>query len=80
MGGNPLNQTAFDSLAGRVAAAGEPFRGFFDPEGLALMLRDRGFRHIEDLDGSEINARYFVGRADGLRVAGSMAHLMSARG
>jgi methyltransferase (TIGR00027 family) len=75
-----LNQAAFDGLAGRVAAAGEPFRGFFDPEELALALRDRGFRHIEDLDAREINARYFIGRADGLRVAGSLAHLMSARG
>jgi len=75
-----LNQAAFDGLTGRVAAAGEPFRGFFDPEELALSLRDRGFRHIEDLDAREINARYFIGRADGLRVAGSLAHLMSARG
>jgi methyltransferase (TIGR00027 family) len=77
---NAFNQAAFDGLAGRVAAAGEPFRGFFDPEELALALREMGFRHIEDLDGREINARYFMGRADGLRVAGSLAHLVSAQG
>lgn len=77
---DPLNQAAFDGLAARVAVAGEPFRGFFDPDELALALRDREFHHIEDLGAREINARYFVGRADGLRVAGSLAHLISARG
>ena len=76
---DPPNQAAFDGLAGRVAAAGELFRGFFNPEELALALRKRGFCHIEDLDTGEINARYFIGRTDGLRVAGNLAHLMSAR-
>jgi methyltransferase (TIGR00027 family) len=72
------NQAAFDALAGRTAAAGERFCGFFDPEELVLALRRKGFRHIEDLDAGEINARYFMGRADGLRVAGTLARLMSA--
>lgn len=75
-----LNRMAFDALAARVAAAGEPFVGFFDPEKLAHELRTMGFQHIEDLGGTEINARYFSGRADGLCVRGEMAHLMCARG
>ena len=77
---NFFNRIAFDALASRVAAAGEPFVGFFDPEKLAHELRTMGFNQIEDLDGDQINARYFSGRADGLCVRGEMAHLMCARG
>ena len=70
---------AFDALAAHVAAAGEPFQLFFEPEQLAARLRAMGFRHIEDLDAAEINARYFSERADGLDVMGRTAHLISAR-
>ncbi len=75
----PLQQIAFDALATRVAAAGEPFQGFFDPKELAENLRSIGFRNLEDLDSAKINARYFKDRADGLRVGGDLAHLMCAR-
>lgn len=74
-----FHRMAFDALAARVAAAGEPFVGFFDPEALPRKLQQMGFKHIEDLNGDEINARYFSGRADGLRVGGGLAHLMCAR-
>jgi methyltransferase (TIGR00027 family) len=75
-----LNHLAFDALAARVAAAGEPFVGFFDPQDLSHKLRQMGFQHIEDLDGDAINARYFRGRKDGLRVRGGMGHFLCARG
>jgi methyltransferase (TIGR00027 family) len=75
-----FHRMAFDALAARVAAAGEPFVGFFDPETLSHELQLMGFKHIEDLDGDEINARYFSGRADGLRVGGGLARLLCARG
>ncbi len=75
---DPLQRAAFDALASRVARAGEPFQLFFDPGELAAMLRELGFRDIEDLDSAEIDRRYFGDRLDGLRVGG-LAHLMSAR-
>jgi methyltransferase (TIGR00027 family) len=75
-----VSRMAFDVLARRVAAAGEPFRGFFEPAELAGELRGMGFRHVEDLGGEQINKRYFAGRTDGLRVRGGMGRLMSARG
>jgi hypothetical protein len=37
-----------------------------------------GFRLLEDLGAAEINARYFTGRTDGLKVRGNLGHLMSA--
>ncbi len=73
-----LNRVAFDALSSRVAAAGEPFRGFFDPAELAQDLRRVGFREIEDLGTGEINSRYFRDRNDGLCVRGALARLLCA--
>jgi len=75
----PAVRAAFDAMAARVARAGEPFRLFFDPEELAMLLRACGFSWIEDLDAAAINGRYFDGRTDGLRLAEGLAHLVSAR-
>lgn len=75
-----FQRLAFDALSARVAAAGEPFVGFFDPVALRGELQQMGFKHIEDLGADEINARYFAGREDGLRVGGGLARLMCATG
>jgi methyltransferase (TIGR00027 family) len=69
---------AFDALAARVAAAGEPFQLFFDPAKLQEELKGLGFRCTEFLDGEQLNARYFYNRTDGLRVRGGLGHLMGA--
>jgi len=71
-----LERMALDALAKRVAAAGEPFHTLFDPEELAERLKQTGFRTVEDLGSDEINARYFQGRADGLRVMGNIGRLI----
>jgi methyltransferase (TIGR00027 family) len=73
----PYVRPLFDVLAARVAAAGEPFVSFFDPAQLAATMRGLGFGRAEAISGAELNARYFDGRIDGLRV-GSMACLMDA--
>jgi len=74
----PPQRAAFDALARRVAAAGEPWRTFFDPAGLEAELRALGFGQVEDTGPDALNARYFKDRTDGLRV-GSLTHLMYAR-
>jgi len=74
-----LGRLAFDALARRVASAGEPFQTFFDPQDLATELPRAGFCQLEDLDANAINSRYFKDRADGLKVRGSLGHLMSAK-
>jgi methyltransferase (TIGR00027 family) len=73
---SPPQQLALDALSARVARAGEPFRLFFDPAALAEDLSRFGFENIEDLNGDQINARYFAGRSDGLAVSGG-GHLLS---
>lgn len=73
-----LSRLALDALSARVAAAGEPFRTFFDPTALAVQLTRAGFRSIVDLDADALNARYFAGRTDGLRVMGGLGRLLGA--
>jgi methyltransferase (TIGR00027 family) len=65
----PEGRIAFDRLAERVAAAGEPFRLFFTPEDLEAELRRAGFQRVEQLDYGQINEIYFKDRADGLKLS-----------
>lgn len=68
---NERQRRIFDQVAGRVAALGEPFKTFFEPDELAQRLRQLGFSAIEDHDAATLNARYFANRRDGLRLAGA---------
>jgi methyltransferase (TIGR00027 family) len=75
---DPAHRPRLASLSRRVAAAGEPLRSFFEPQGLARDVAALGFSKGEDWDASALNARYFSERADGLRIAGR-AHSFHAR-
>jgi methyltransferase (TIGR00027 family) len=48
----------YESMAERVAAAGEPFRNFLDTEALHGRLRAMGLAVIEDLGPKQIAARF----------------------
>lgn len=72
-------RVAVEALAARVAAAGEPFRSFFEPRTLVEAVHGLGFREVRDVPPDELNATYFADRADGLRV-GSAAHILMALG
>jgi methyltransferase (TIGR00027 family) len=71
-----LERMMHDSLASRVEKAGEPFRLFFTPPGLAAELSR--FHALEDIGAVEINARYFAGRTDQLAIRGSAGRFLSA--
>jgi methyltransferase (TIGR00027 family) len=73
-----MGRIAMRAMMHRVAAAGEPFVTFFEPEALKARLTGMGFQGIEDLGADEINARYFSNRTDELRVIGRLGRLMSA--
>jgi methyltransferase (TIGR00027 family) len=66
---SPVGRTAFDALAGRVAATGEPFQLFFTPQTMQSELRGAGFHPIEQLNSDHLNEIYFKDRADGLRLS-----------
>lgn len=69
---------AFDALSESVARAGEPFRGFFEPEVLVNNLKRIGFHRVESPTTDHINALYFRNRLDGLRIRGRLGGLMCA--
>jgi methyltransferase (TIGR00027 family) len=64
----PLRRLAFDALAARVMKAGEPFRLFFTPDELDAEFRRAGFGRFEQHGPDELNALYFTGRSDGLKL------------
>ena len=66
---SPVGRKAFDALAARVAAAGEPFQLFFTPDQLEAEFARAGFHHVEQLDYEQLNERYFKDRADGLKLS-----------
>jgi methyltransferase (TIGR00027 family) len=66
---SPVGRTAFDRLAERVAAAGEPFQLFFTPETIEAELLRAGFHRIGQLDSDQLNDLYFKDRADGLKLS-----------
>jgi methyltransferase (TIGR00027 family) len=75
---NLVQRLALKALSDRVAAAGEPFRTFFEPSALMSELRPMGFGSFDDLGTEEINARYFRGRSDSLKARGGIGRLMMA--
>jgi methyltransferase (TIGR00027 family) len=75
----PLQRAAFETLAARVAAAGESFRGFFEPRALVAAMRAMGFREVRDMAPDELNATFLSSRVDGLRVGG-VGHILTAVG
>ena len=72
-----LEQLAHDSLAARVALAGEPFQLFFTPREIAAELE--AFFNLEDLGSDEINARYFPRPTHHLQTRGNAGRLLSAQ-
>ncbi|MGA2537204.1 MAG: SAM-dependent methyltransferase [Terracidiphilus sp.] len=64
----PLHRLALQALSDRVAAAGEPFKLLFTPDEVERELRDAGFKRIEQRNSKELNALYFDGRSDGLKL------------
>jgi O-methyltransferase involved in polyketide biosynthesis len=65
----PKRREIFNRLAGRVAAAGEPFQLFFTPEEVEAELRRAGFHRIEQADHEKLNGLYFQNRADELKLS-----------
>lgn len=76
---SPTEQLMLDSMASRVAQAGEPFQLFFRPQELARELEAAGLAVVADLDGPTLHDRYLKHRNDGLALRGKAGHLCHAR-
>ena len=57
----PRQRQRFDTIAGRAAAAGEPWRTFFEPLELDARLR-RSASAIDHIDADLLNSLYFSSR------------------
>ena len=71
-------QRQHDSMAARVAAAGEPFQSAWTPEEMAAEFG--GLGPVEQLGSAAINARYFADRSDGLLARGDAWRVASVLG
>lgn len=67
---NPTARATFEKIAHHVAMEGEPFQSTFVPSELRSSLMAMGFSDIEDLGPAELNALYFQGCTDKLKVGG----------
>jgi methyltransferase (TIGR00027 family) len=67
---DPDLRRVHETLAARVAEAGESFRCYFDTIDLHAILRGFGFAEIDDLGPREIAAQFFPSRASPARENG----------
>ena len=67
---------ARDALSARVQRLGEPFQLFFTPEEIKIELAQ--FQRAEDLNATQLNARYFANRTDRLNLLSRSANIVCA--
>ncbi len=75
---SPVERREHDSLAARVALAGEPFLLSFMPGQARDILAESGFTVLEDFGATQLNARFFTGRQDDLRLRDSAVRMLHA--
>ena len=71
-------RAAYEAVAARLAAGGEPWITLFETAALHQALSAAGFVEIRDLDAAALTRRFCTGRTDGLTIA-ALVHLLSAR-
>ena len=55
--------------ANGAQASGTPFISYFSPGEMLALAREAGFAQARHVSAAELNARYFAGRPDGLRMS-----------
>jgi methyltransferase (TIGR00027 family) len=72
-----FSRTVTDTLADAIGQAGEPFISLFTPEAAQALVREEGFRDIQDYGADEARRDYFQSREDVL-IAGAQRVLIGA--
>jgi methyltransferase (TIGR00027 family) len=72
-----LSRTVGETLADTIGQGGEPFISLFTPEAAQALVREEGFRDIQDYGGDEARRDYFQSREDVL-IAGVQRILIGA--
>lgn len=63
----PAARPGIERAAQGARANGTPFISFFTPAAMLALAREAGFRDCRHVSAADLTARYFAGRADGLR-------------
>jgi methyltransferase (TIGR00027 family) len=63
----PAERPGIEAAARGARARGTPFVSFFAPQAILALAQEAGFKDVQHISSTELTARYFAGRADGLR-------------
>ena len=66
-----------ESVEAAAAGSGTPFISHYTPDAMSEICRAAGFSEVQHVSPDDLTARYFAGRADGLRPP-SAEHLIVA--
>ena len=64
---DPSVRAGIEAAKKGAQASGTPFVSVFTPDEMLALARDAGFRAARHVSAAALTARYFAGRADGLR-------------
>lgn len=76
---DPEVRPGIERAAAGAKANGTPFVSFFTPEAMLSLARACGFREVHHVSASELAARYFSERKDGLRPPNNSEELLVAQ-
>lgn len=74
----PSVRPGIEAAARGARANGTPWLSFFTPEAMLDLAREAGFAKVEHVSADALSARYFAGRADGLRLPRNSEELLVA--
>jgi methyltransferase (TIGR00027 family) len=74
----PALRPVMELAAKGAAARGTPFLSFFRPQEMLDLASTCGFKQVKHVSAADITARYFAGRADGLRPPANAEELLVA--
>ncbi len=74
----PAMRPGIEAAARGARANGTPWLSFFEPEAMLALAREAGFAEVEHVSADALTARYFAGRADGLRLPSRSEELLVA--
>lgn len=63
----PADRVGFEIAERGARVSGTPWLSLFGPDEFVALVRDAGFADVEYVSADDTTARYFAGRADGLR-------------
>jgi methyltransferase (TIGR00027 family) len=74
----PAARPGIEAAARGARASGTPWLSFFTPGEMLALARGAGFARVEHVSADALTARYFAGRADGLRLPSNSEELLVA--